>query len=199
MNTSTTAPTPPNGTHSAPRHEPFFIELLKIALIALVIVVPIRVFIAQPFIVSGASMEHAFSDGEYLIVDQLTYRFEEPVRGDVVVFKYPNDERIFFIKRIVGLPGETVSITDTAVRISTSAQPQGRVLEEPYVSSMSPHAPITLSLREGEYFVMGDNRDASSDSRTWGALSEELIVGRAYIRLLPVAEAALLPGAYHIE
>ena len=172
----------------------FFGELFRIALIALVVVVPIRLFIAQPFIVQGASMEPTFENGEYLIVDQLSYNFETPERGDVIIFRYPRDPSKFFIKRIVGLPGETVTVRGDTVTIVNGDYPEGLVLDESYIRSMHGDEVLTRNLEPDEYFVMGDNRDASSDSRVWGALPEDLIVGRALLRLLPVSKASVLPG-----
>jgi signal peptidase I len=175
------------------QRENFFTELLKFALIAVIIVLPMRLFVAQPFIVSGASMEPTFDNGEYLIVDELSYRFEEPERGDVIIFKYPRDESQFFIKRVIGLPGETVTITDTSVTI-TKTDGEETSLEEPYVHNLGNGRSISVILEEGEYFVMGDNRPESSDSRYWGVLPKENIVGRAFLRLLPIQTISILPG-----
>ncbi len=90
---------------------------------------PIRLFVAQPFIVSGASMDPTFETGEYLIVDQLSYHFDDPVRGQVVIFKYPKDESKYFIKRVIGLPGETVQIEGTDVTIFNESNPDGKKLD----------------------------------------------------------------------
>lgn len=183
------APTP----EAAPRQEHPLMEIVRFALIALVIVLPIRFFVAQPFIVSGASMEDTFHHNEYLIVDQLSYRFHEPERGDVIIFRYPRDPSKYFIKRIIGMPGDTVTIENGVVQIANAAQPEGFVLDEPYITSdTGTHGTTTLG--PGEYFVMGDNRDESSDSRVWGVLEEDNIVGRAFLRLFPVDRAAVLPG-----
>jgi len=148
-------------------------EFIKVVLISLAIVLPIRIYIAQPFIVSGESMEPNFHDGEYLIIDELTYQFRQPVRGEVIVFRYPLNPREFFIKRIIGLPGETVE-TQT-----------GKV-----VAKVVPN--VTMTLKENEYFVMGDNRPHSSDSRFWGALPKDKIMGRTLFRLWPIARAEIL-------
>lgn len=181
-----------------PRGEHPLTEIVRFAIIALIIVLPIRIFIAQPFIVSGASMVDTFHNNEYLIVDQLTYRFEDPDRGDVVIFRYPRDPSKFFIKRVIGLPGDTLSIDGDVVTVTNETYPDGFVLPEPYVySTMDSY--LTVTLGPGEYFVMGDNRNASSDSRSWGTLDEGNIVGRALIRLFPVADAGVLPGAYDYQ
>ncbi len=172
-------------------------DTVKFVLIILLIVIPVRVYVAQPFIVNGASMDPTFSHGEYLIVDQISYRFNEPSRGDVVVFKYPNNERQFFIKRIVGLPGETVRITDTSVIIYNDEYPDGKELYEPYIketANVQNGRVQETPLDSSEYFVLGDNRLESSDSRTWGSLKRHLIVGRPLMRLLPPSSVSLFPG-----
>jgi signal peptidase I len=151
-------------------------------------------FIAQPFIVSGASMQETFQSGEYLIVDQLSYYFESPKRGEVVIFRYPKDPSKFFIKRVIGEPGDTISIEDGVVSIKNAQNPDGFVLNEPYAEPMPLSAPLTETLGEREYFVMGDNRDESSDSRAWGVLQEERIIGRAWLRLFPPQHIDYLPG-----
>ncbi len=170
-------------------------EILQFSLIALLIVVPIRFFVAQPFIVSGASMESTFHSCEYLIVDQMSYYFHQPTRGEVVIFKYPREFSKFFIKRIIGVPGDTVVIENGIVTIINEANPEGFVLEEPYAEAMPPAPKLSETLGEREYFVMGDNRDESSDSRTWGVLQQEKIVGRAWARLFPPSTLDYLPGA----
>ncbi len=176
-------------------NESSFNEILRFALIALIIVLPIRWFVAQPFIVSGASMEDTFHNNEYLIVDQVTYRFDEPQRGDVIVFKYPRDHSKYFIKRVIGLPGETVIVDGASITIKSADYPEGLTLDEPYAQLGDSRFDQTLTLGDDEYFVLGDNRDHSSDSRVWGVLKREEIVGRALLRLLPPQRADLLPGA----
>ena len=169
-------------------------EIIQFSIIAILIVVPIRMFIAQPFIVSGDSMVNTFQSGQYLIVDQVSYHFNDPSRGDVVIFRYPRDPSKFFIKRIIGVPGDTVKIEDAQVTIINEENPDGVVLDEPYVKSMDVAPDFEEELGDREYFVMGDNRDQSSDSRSWGVLQEERIVGRAYLRLFPPQTMGYLPG-----
>jgi len=181
-----------------PKKEHPLTEIVRFALLAIIIVVPIRMFIAQPFIVSGASMDDTFENGQYLIVDQLSYYVNEPARGDVVIFRYPRDPSKFFIKRVIGLPGDTVSIEESEVTITNETYPNGLTLNEPYVKSMEATAPFAEVLGPREYFVMGDNRDQSSDSRVWGVLQEERIIGRAWLRLFPPTEIDFLPGKVHI-
>lgn len=166
----------------------FFWELIKAFLIAMAIIVPIRYFLVQPFFVRGASMEPNFDDGEYLIVDQLSYRLREPERGEVIVFHYPQQPSQFFIKRIVGLPKERVVIENGAVKIFSDEYKQGVVLDEStYLSNeVRTGGSVDVQLADGEYFVLGDNRPASSDSRSWGELDREEIVGRTWIRAFPL-------------
>lgn len=173
-------------------------EMIKFAVLALVIVIPIRMFIAQPFIVSGLSMFPTFNDKEYLVVDEISYRLGDPKRGDVVIFRYPKDPSKFFIKRIIGLPGEQVIISGSTVMIKNESHPEGFELDQPFVTHSAKNT-LDQTLGVEEYFVMGDNRTASSDSRYWGAVPRKNIVGRAYLRLLPVAEAKVLPGEYTYE
>lgn len=176
-----------------------FWEIARFAIIALIIVLPVRWFIAQPFIVSGASMQDTFHDKEYLIVDQLSYRFHEPERGDVIIFRYPNDPSKYFIKRIIALPLETIHISGTSVEIQNAANPEGFKLDEPYAQVGESNREQSLTLGSEEYFVMGDNRDHSSDSRTWGTLDRDAIVGRAFIRLLPPQRIDFLPGVAEVN
>lgn len=129
-------------------------EFIKFSLLAIIIVIPIRLWIAQPFIVSGNSMVPNFHNGDYLIIDELSYEIRKPERGEVIVFRYPKNPSQFFIKRIAGLPGETIN---------------------------------GIILANNEYYVLGDNAPASSDSRYWGPVKSNLIVGRAFVRLWPVS------------
>lgn len=167
----------------------FLFETAKIVILAVIIVVPIRYFIFQPFFVQGMSMEPNFHDGDYLIVDEITYRFVDPQRGEVVVFKYPQRPSQRYIKRIVGLPEETISIKGG--QISIINENGTRILDESdYLPDAYTNGEIKVSLSENEYFVLGDNRDFSSDSRRWGALSREFIVGKVYLRAWPFTALA---------
>lgn len=176
------------------RDENFSIELLKFALIALIIAVPIRVFVAKPFVVSGESMYPTFDSGQYLIVDELTYHFEQPQRNDVIIMRYPLQPSTYFIKRIVGLPGETLHITDNAVYL-VNKDGSETLLPESFVVNKGNGPDRRVTLGPGEYFVMGDNRPNSSDSRVWGDLPAQDIVGRAFVRLLPFSQLSLFPGS----
>jgi len=168
-------------------------EMLRILIISLVIVLPIRFFVAQPFIVRGASMEPTYHDGEYLIVDELSYRFSEPNRGDVIIFRYPHDPRQFYIKRVIGLPGETVTIRNGTVSVKENGSGESIQLTEGYLRSGASTFPDkVITLKGNEFFVLGDNRSNSSDSRLWGTLPEEYLVGRAFLRLWPPSQLSIL-------
>jgi signal peptidase I len=166
----------------------FVWETAKIVIISLLIIIPIRYFVVQPFFVRGESMAATFENGDYLIIEEISYRFSKPARGDVIVFRFPEDPSQFFIKRIVALPEETVRISSGEVVIVNKENPAGFVLDEPYLTEDTPGS-IELRLDRNEYFVLGDNRDASSDSRRWGALSEHLIVGKVWLRAWPIDRA----------
>jgi len=169
----------------------FFWEIAKIVIVALLIVVPIRYFIFQPFIVQGQSMEPNFFQRDYLIIDQLSYRFKDPQRGEVIVFSYPGNTSQKYIKRIIGLPGETIVVEEGKVYLldkedklhfldETDYLPQGVITQED----------LRENLDSEQYFVMGDNRAFSSDSRRWGSLEEEYIIGRVFLRLWPPTSMA---------
>src|SRR3989344_5824044 len=164
-----------------------WIDFFRFAIITLIIVLPIRIFIAQPFIVSGASMDPTFENGEYLIVDEISYRFSDPKRGEVVIFKFPFEPKKFLIKRVIALPNERISIENETVTIYNKDKPQGFVLKEPYIVHHKIDGKMEFSLASDEYFVMGDNRPASADSRSWGMLKREYVVGKPFIRLLPIS------------
>lgn len=170
-------------------------EIVRILLISLAIVVPIRYFLVQPFVVRGASMEPNFTDQEYLVVDEISYYVRPPARGEVIVFRYPRDTSEFFIKRIVGLPGEKITIERGRVTIANTAYPEGFVLQEPYLDpALKTYPDIQRTLGPEEYFVLGDNRNASSDSRIWGALPRKLITGRAFWSAWPPATFGRIPS-----
>lgn len=172
-------------------------DLIKFAVLALIIVIPIRLWIAQPFVVSGDSMYPTFHDGEYLIVDEISYIMGNAHRGEVVIFKYPNDTKRFFIKRVVGLPNEKIIIKEDSVTIINKENPLGFKLSEPYLNEKIFGPTGEYTTKDNEYFVMGDNRNKSSDSRFWGVLPEKLMVGKAFLRLLPLKTVSYLPGNYN--
>ena len=165
----------------------FLWEITKVAAIALVLAGLVRYFIFQPFFVEGASMEPNFEDGQYLIVDELSYFFRGGERGEVVVFNYPLDTSKYYIKRIVGLPGETVEIKNGKVIIYSDKNPDGFIISEDYLpKDLMTDGNIKRKLGQDEYFVLGDNRPNSSDSRRWGTLPAKDIIGRVLLRAWPV-------------
>ncbi len=171
-------------------------DVLRFIIISLLIVIPIRMYIAKPFIVDGLSMFPTFHNGDYLIVDQISYLTGNPSRGDVVVIKPPMDESKYFIKRLIGLPGDTISINGSEVKISNSKHPLGVVIDEPYVENKGNDNNLLFTVPEDQYFVMGDNRTASYDSRNWGFLPKRDMVGRALVRLYPPKSINFLPGKF---
>ncbi|MBD3310887.1 MAG: signal peptidase I [Candidatus Magasanikbacteria bacterium] len=162
----------------------FFLELVKIVILAGITIVLVRYFLFKPFYVKGESMQPNFFEREYLIIDEISYRFREPMRGEVVVFKAPIGDKDYYLKRIIGLPGERVKVEDNKVIIFNQDHPQGIVVEEIYLEEVTPGS-VTIALGPGQYFVMGDNRDASFDSRRFGPVSKNEIVGRAWLRGWP--------------
>ncbi len=181
----TTEGNPPTGGES-------WGDLLRFTVIIIALVIPFRIFIAQPYIVEGSSMDPTFKDGDYLIVDQISYRFEHPERGDVIIMKYPGDTSKSFIKRVIGLPEDTISIKNGKVFVTSK---NGNIIEmdDSYVK-FPKQDNFNVVLKTQEYFVLGDNRAGSSDSRYWGPLPEEDIVGRPLLRLLPFSKVSLFPG-----
>lgn len=186
----------------------FFVEMVKVFLLAAIIIIPIRVFLFQPFFVEGASMEPNFEDGEYLIVNEFGYKhtsvdiadkhffavepFLELKRGEPVVFRSPRREGQYLIKRVIGLPGETIEIRRSEIRIRNDEYPEGFVLDEKeYLGD----AIVTTDMKktalgENEYFLLGDNRMNSLDSRIFGPVAKESIIGRVLLRAWPISKVA---------
>ncbi len=163
-------------------------EIAEVFLIALIAVAAIKYFLIQPFIVNGASMEPNFYDGDYLLVDEISYRFENPERGDVIVFRSPQDKSVYYIKRIIALPGEKVDVEGGDVRVYNDSNSNGFVLKESYLSNgfgSQWSGSATFKLKENQYFVMGDNRINSFDSRYWGPLDRKDMIGLVKVRLWP--------------
>ncbi|HCI05279.1 TPA: signal peptidase I [Patescibacteria group bacterium] len=170
----------------------FLIELLESAVLSLIIILPIRFFIIQPFFVKGQSMEPNFHENDYLIIDELSFRLREPQRGEAVVLRSPFEKNYFFIKRIIGLPGETVSVKNGEVRIYSEEYPQGLVLDEPYLKDNEiTDGNLEIKIGQDQYFVMGDNRRYSYDSRRWGLLNQDDLIGRVWLRLWPINAASV--------
>ena len=167
-------------------------DLIKVAVIALVLAGLVRYFLVQPFFVEGASMEPNFLNGQYLLIDEASYYFKEVKRGEVVVFHYPLDSSKYYIKRVIGVPGETIEIKKGKVAIYNDDNPEGFFIDESYLPRDGiTNGDIKKKLARNEYFVLGDNRPASSDSRQWGTLPKNDIVGRVWIRAWPINEATI--------
>lgn len=172
----------------------FTFDILESIVVALAIFVVIYLFLFQPHQVKGASMFPNFHDGEYILTDKISYRFHEPERGDVIVFKSPQNEDIDFIKRIIALPGDKVRIVQNAYYIN------GLKLDEPYIPPENVLYPGSF-LKEGhefivspqQYFVSGDNRPRSSDSREWGPIDRSRIIGKSVFRYWPLSKVGLIP------
>ncbi len=164
----------------------FALEVIQIVVIAALIIWPIRAYLVKPFYVRGASMEPTFSDKQYFLIDEITYRFHEPKRGDVVVFKYPLNTDEFFIKRIVGMPGDRISVANGKVIISNAERSDGVILDEEYTAFAHTSGNEDITLNPDEYFVMGDNRSASLDSRNFGPVNEQFLVGKVWLRGWPL-------------
>ncbi|MEK7452421.1 MAG: signal peptidase I [Patescibacteria group bacterium] len=171
----------------------FIMEVVQIILISSAIIIPIRYFLIQPFYVKGASMEPNFYDQEYLIIDELTWRTRAPVRGEIVVFRYPRDPSQYFIKRVIGLPGETVQVSDGHVTIFNTDHPNGIFLTESYLGDVLTSGTKKVTLGSDEYYVLGDNRGESMDSRIFGAVNRDQFIGRVWVRGLPINRIATFP------
>lgn len=173
-----------------------FLELVLLVVIAFFIVIPIHFFVAQPFLVAGDSMIPTFHENDYLVIDRISYRFEKPARGEVVIFRYPLDPSFYFIKRIVGIPGDTVRIDKNVVTITDTNGVLMQSIIEPASVSLSNRVLLnaTTTLARDEYFVLGDNGGASADSREWGPLQDKFIIGRALVRLWPLTKVGMFPG-----
>lgn len=161
-------------------------EIFEVVIVAVIAVVVIRSFLIQPFLVNGASMEPNFSSGDYLLIDEVSYRLRSPERGEVIVFHYPGDESVYYIKRIIGLPGERLIIKDGEIIVFNKEYPEGFSVKENYLPrTTKTSGDKEVILKDGEYFMMGDNRSYSYDSRSWGNLKKDEIVGLVRLRLWP--------------
>ncbi len=166
-----------------------FYELTKWIIIILVIGILIHFFVGTLFIVDGASMEPNFHSGEYIVVDRWQYNFGKPARGDVVVLRFPGDpQQTKYIKRVIGLPGEKIEIWHGSIYIN------GKILNEPYIAPYVKTLPdLTRQLQSDDYFLLGDNRDNSSDSRIWGVCPKRDLIGKAWLVLYPFSDKGLVP------
>lgn len=182
-------------TSNTPQKKESIWDIVKFVILALVIVIPIRMFIAQPFLVKGRSMDPILHEKDYLIVDELSYHLRTPKRGEVIVFKFPLNPKEHFVKRVIGLPGDTVQIINGEVTIITKSGKTMK-LDEPYVKNHSYESLVDIVVPEGNLFVMGDNRSESYDSRMWKFLPMKMATGRALIRLYPFNQIDYLPGQH---
>jgi len=160
------------------------LEFIQVVVIAALIIFPIRIFVGSPFYVQGSSMEPNYHEGDYLIVDKISYRFDEPKRGDVIVLKSPIDTS-YYIKRIIGLPGEKVVINNGDITIFSQGE-QLNLNEEYLNQNIYTNNTVDNLLSEDEYFVLGDNRPVSFDSRLFGPIQKTDIVGKIFVRLFPL-------------
>ncbi len=167
----------------------FIWETIKIIIISLIIILPVRHYLIQPFYVKGQSMEPNFHDNEYLIIDEISYRFNQPARGEIVVLRYPQNPSEYYIKRIIGLPGERLVIDGGRVKIYNQEKPGGFILDESsyLADGVFTAGNVDLILKDDEYYVLGDNRESSKDSRYFGPLKREFIIGRTWLRGWPIS------------
>lgn len=171
-------------------------DIIETVVLALAIFVVIYLFLFQPHQVKGASMETNFHDGEYILTDKISYRFNDPKRGEVVIFKAPRNPELDYIKRIIGLPGEKIEIENGSVFINDKELKEEYLPEDLNVSGglfLPKGKEITIP--DSSYFVLGDNRHHSSDSREWGPIQKENIVGKAFFRYWPPQLIGILPKA----
>ena len=173
------------------------VETIQIFLIALAIVVPVRYFLFQPVFVNGASMEPNFVSGDYILVNEISFRFNDPARGEVIIFKNPQDKSHYFIKRIIGLPGETIEIKNKKIKIYNTEFPGGKIIEEDYIIDEETEGNLRVLLKEEEYFVLGDNRGHSSDSRNWGSVPRNNIIGKAWISISSSVGVSVIPSVLY--
>ncbi len=177
----------------------FVWEITKVIAISLAIILPVRYFLIQPFYVKGASMEPNFHDHEYLIIDELSYRFAQPERGQVIVFRYPRNPQEYFIKRVIGLPGEEVQIKDGKVLIFNSENPDGLAINEKYLAGeliTFDSSELKVAVGPDEYFVLGDNRAASKDSRSFGPVNKSFVTGKVLFRGWPLKDVTVFDKNY---
>jgi len=162
------------------------LEILETIIFVALVVIPIRYFIFEPFIIRGESMYPNFQDGDYIIADKLSYFIRDPKRYEIIVFKAPPFKGAYYIKRIIGLPNEKIEIKSGKIKIYNKENPNGFYLNENYKKiDVGEDENLVLELKENEYFVLGDNRAASFDSRKWGPVLRKDIIGRAIIKVFP--------------
>jgi signal peptidase I len=165
-------------------------ELIKVAVIAAITIIGVRELLFKPFYVEGQSMVPNFQPNQYLIIDELTYRFREPERGEVIVFKHTDGQ--YLLKRVIGLPGERIKVGDGKITIYNDAHPEGLKLDETYLpDDLQTTGEEIVTLEKTQYFVLGDNRPNSLDSRRFGPISKNQMVGRVFFRGWPFDQVAV--------
>jgi signal peptidase I len=166
-------------------------NFIETFLVLILVILPVRFFLFEPFLVKGQSMEPNFYNYDYLIIDKLSYFFRNPERGEVIVFRPPVDKKVYYIKRIIGLPGERIEIKDSKIKIFNKENPGGFVLDEKYLNGHYTFGDLDITLSNDEYFVLGDNREVSYDSRKWGPVKKKDISGRVvfHFSLIKLSQA----------
>lgn len=173
----------------------FLFDLAKTFIVVMLVAFAIRYFVIQPFVVDGDSMMPTFVNNEYLIAEKISYDFIQPSRGDIVIFRYPKNPSIIYIKRVIGLPGDVVEIKNGNVYVSDSTGKEPALLSETYLNpsvktnlfeTTTPDQTFKITLKDNEFFALGDNRDHSSDSREWGILPRANIIGRVWLTVTPL-------------
>jgi signal peptidase I len=175
--------------HTGTRKKSILREFVETVLFTLLIYFLIRTFLFENYRVVGRSMDPTLDDGQYLVVCKFLYRLQEPQRGDVIVFRDPRGGDRKLIKRIIGMPGESVEIKNGQVFVN------GQSLDEPYIGDRPSYSRPPSQVPEGEYFVLGDNRNNSSDSHNWGPLPRGAVVGKSCVSYWPPEVWGLVPHA----
>jgi len=174
-----------------------WLQITKSVDILLILGFLFRTFVLQPFLVDGNSMEPNYHNQEFLLVDRISYKLIDPKRGQVIIFLFPQDINEDYIKRLIGLPGETITIENGQVFIN------GQKLNEPYLQDATTtigglDATMRKTLGPDEYFVLGDNRNHSSDSREWGVLPRKNILGRTWFVVYPFSQTGLVKNPQYV-
>lgn len=181
---------PESGSETQPQDNSvrnFFLDVLETVVISVLLFLAINAVSAR-IRVDGSSMVPTFHDGEFVIVEKVSYRFSDPQHGDIVVFHFPRDPEQEYIKRVIGLPGDQVSIREGQVFLN------GVLLEEPYIAA-APRYELDVVVPPGELYVLGDNRNNSSDSHDWGTVPLEYVVGKAVFVYWPLNVAGMVQSA----
>lgn len=174
-------------------------DLVETIIVAVGIFTVVYIFLVQPHQVKGISMLPNFRDSEYILTDKISYRFSPPQRGDVIIFKAPKNYSEDYIKRIIALPGEKIKLDNGELFVYNKQHPDGVQLKEPYeITAPTSPGPFLkdgniVQVPDNQYFVMGDNRIRSFDSREWGMVPKENIIGRAWLRYWPLTRAGFIP------